>query len=64
MGQLRAVLIENCKSLEKALYYAYDVGKKVLGVEVEAVYHAETPFGHVFVVGEKGLAGKREKTSV
>lgn len=59
--RLKAVLIENCGNLEKAIHYAYDVGKKIMGVEVEVLEHFQGRFGHVFVVGEKGLGGKLEK---
>ena len=58
---IRAVLIQNCRSLERAIHYAYDVGKKIMGVDVEVLEHFEGRFGHVFVVGEKGLGGKQEK---
>ena len=58
---LRAVVIQNCRNLEKAIHYAYDVGKKIMGVEVEVLEHFQGRFGHIFVVGEKGLGGKLEK---
>jgi hypothetical protein len=65
-NRIKAVLIHNSNSLEKAVHYAYDVGKKLFGCEVEIRYHVECSYGHIFLVskrlvGEKGLVGKREK---
>ena len=64
-SQLRAILIKNCASLDKALHYAYDVGKKVLCCDrVEVKYHVETPYGHVFLVGVTTQVGEVGETKM